>query len=238
MARVLRQPLVPFDGHTEARRFHMELLIAKLVRHCLAFNLDSGKIMTRTTRRHRKKSDSGQKLRFRHQQSDPVAHVPLPRHPCVLADGFAVEGFPIGAARLPTVRSCRPQWCGTIHMVSPFLSPPSGQYRALHARSFPLASGVFPSSGVSPPPRVPTTFGRSPLPWCTRPVPSMCTFCVGRSQRLAPPAGVPPSVASLGRSEHPRPPGCGPAQPGLKSSPVWAAGAVTHRESRIRYPDS
>jgi hypothetical protein len=125
-----------------------------------------------------------------------------------------------------------PHWCGTI--ANGPISPPtmvrhdshgqsvsfaSGQCRALRARYFPLAFGVFPSSGVSPPPGVPTTFGRSPLPWCTRPVPSRCTFCAGRSQRLAPPAVVPPSVAYLGGSEHPRPPGCGPAQPGLNRVP-------------------
>ena len=47
--------------------------------------------------------------------------------------GFTVEGFTIGAAGLPTVRPRCHKCAARFLMVSPFLSPPSGQYRAPRA---------------------------------------------------------------------------------------------------------
>jgi hypothetical protein len=79
---------------------------------------------------------------------------PLPRRPCYIADGFTVEEFPIGAARLPTVRPRRHNGAARFPMVGPFLSPPPGQYRAPRALSF-----LSPPAFSSPALRRPTSVG-------------------------------------------------------------------------------
>ena len=107
-----------------------------------------------------------------------------------------------------------PQWCGTI---------PHGQSVSFTSlRQIPRASRAL----------VPSRLRRFLLPPCGARLPSvsaamvhtsrqsLCTFLFGESQRLAPPSGVPPSVASVGGSEYLRPPGLRSGASGTQSSPA------------------
>ena len=160
-----------------------------------------------------RKSDSDHLRTF----AQPVrsCHPRFPSHGArVISRTFHRGRVPYWCGTIANGPPTPPQWCGTI---------PHGQSVSFTSlRQIPRASRAL----------VPSRLRRFLLPPRGARLPSvsaamvhtsrqsLCTFLFGESQRLAPPSGVPPSVASVGGSEYLRPPGSRSGAPGTQSSPA------------------